>query len=165
MGDYVRKGQIIARLDSEPYSIQTQGATAELEQAKAQLKNAYSTYERISNLYVNDSASKSDLDASKAAYEAGKATVKAIKEKIRYSRLNERYTNLIAPTSGSIASIDAEINENVAAGQPVAKILSGSEMKVKVSTAGKPDLQVKTWRTCSGEFRCYRRQSICWLCF
>lgn len=133
VGDYVHKGQLIARLDSEPYSIQTQGTMAELEQQKAKLINAYNTYIRTRNLYINDSAAKSDLDAAKADYEASIASIKAIKAKIRFSKLNERYTNLIAPANGSIASINAEINENVAAGQPVVKILSDSEMKVKIS--------------------------------
>lgn len=133
VGDYVRKGQTIAVLDSQPYAIQTQASSAELEQARAQLKNAYSTYDRTRSLYVNDSASKSDLDASRAGFEAAKATVSALRSKTNYSRLTQSYTRLVAPTNGYIASLDAEVNENVQAGQSIAKIISDSEMKIKLN--------------------------------
>lgn len=135
VGDYVKKGQLIAMLDSQPYAIQTQASSAELEQAKAQLKNAYSSYDRVRNLYVNESASKSDLDAARANYEATKATVNALRSKTGYSRLTQSYTRLVSPVNGYIASLNAEVNENVQAGQPIAKIISDSEMKIKLNVS------------------------------
>ena len=43
------------------------------------------------------------------------------------------YTRLTAPSSGSIATVDVEVNENVQAGQVIVMLTAGSQIEVEVA--------------------------------
>lgn len=133
VGDNVSKGQAIAKIDPETYLLQVEEAKASLEEEKALLINAYSFYDKIRALYVNGNAAKAVLESARSKYESSKAKMKVINKKIEIAKLNLSYTTLRAPASGSIAATFAEINENIAAGTPIALLLYGSEKKVKVT--------------------------------
>ncbi len=119
IGDEVRKNQLLASLDKEPYLIQVSQIQYALKEAKASLKYAKSTYERTKKLYINQNASASDIDNAKASYDAAKAKVKNINKQLDYAKLQLSYTKLYAPISGFISSKYVNESENVSAGTPI----------------------------------------------
>ncbi len=133
VGDRVRSGQLIARIDPKDYQLQVQQADAAFSQAKAALQKARADYERLRGLYENNNAAKSDLDATRAAFESAEAALKAADKKRELARLQLSYTRLQAPTDGSIASVEIEVNENVAAGRPIVMLTSGADIEVDVA--------------------------------
>ncbi len=133
VGDVVRKGQIIAALDPKDNEIEKQEAEASLARAQAEARNAAANYDRVRQLYENQNASRNDLDAARASAESAEATVRSERTKLDQARLQLSYTRLLAPVTGSIASVDVEINENVQAGQTVALLHSGSSIEVEVA--------------------------------
>ena len=68
MGDTIKTGDVIARLDTTDYVISHKQATASLKSAEAQLASARSAYSRIENLYVNDNVSLSEYEKAKTNY-------------------------------------------------------------------------------------------------
>ncbi len=126
VGDRVEKGDLIARLDDTDYRLQVQEALAALANARAQARNADATYERVRALYENRNASRNDLDAARAASESAESAVQASATRLELTRSQLRYTRLTAPVAGAIASVPAEVNENVSAGQVVAILTSGA---------------------------------------
>lgn len=99
-GDYVEKGQILARLDGERLRLQ-------MLQAKANLEKSAREYERLTSLHERGLISaasfdglKFDLDAMRASYEL--------------QRLNYGYTSIRAPISGVISSRDVNVGQNIA---------------------------------------------------
>jgi len=133
VGQSVKAGQLIARLEPTDYELQVQDAEALLAQARSQARNAQANYERIEALYENNNASRSDLDAALASKESAEAQVASVDKKLELARLQLSYTRLLAPFEGSIASVSVEVNENVAAGQPVAKLTGGEVPEVEVT--------------------------------
>ena len=133
VGDNVTRGQLIAQLDPSDYELQVQQAEAALTQAQAQERNASSNFERVRTLYESNNIAKSNYDAARAAFESAKAAVQAAEKQHELTMLQRSYTRLNAPTSGAIASVNVEVNENVAAGQPVVMLTSGSKIEVKFS--------------------------------
>jgi len=119
IGDFVKKGDVIAKLDSKPYKIQEQQSSYALIEAKANLKNAKSSYERIKKLYINQNVSQSELDGAKANFSAIKAKVSNAQEQLSYSKLQSSYTELRAPRSGFVASVYVQKDENVNSGTPL----------------------------------------------
>lgn len=126
LGDRVKKGALIARLDDRDYRLQLDDASASLRQAEAQSRNASANYERIRGLYENNSVSINDLDAARAGTESAAAQVQSITKKLELAKSQLSYTELRAPLSGSIADLKAEVNENVGAGQAIAVLNAGS---------------------------------------
>jgi RND family efflux transporter MFP subunit len=125
-------GQLIARLDAEDYRLGVREAEAGLAQARAQAQNAESSYERIRDLYEADNASRADLDAALASFQSTEASVRASEQRLQLARQQLSYTRLTAPTTGAVAAVPVEVNENVRAGQVVVYLNSGTDLEVEV---------------------------------
>lgn len=133
VGDKIKKGTIIAKIDSIDYALQLQEAEASLLQSEAQDRHAAAKYARIRELYETRSTSRNELDAARAESESVSAAVEAMQKKLALTRSQLSYTALHAPEDGSIAEVNIEINENVKTGQPIVVLNSGSSLEVKVS--------------------------------
>lgn len=132
LGDEIKKGDLLAKLDSKPYELKVSQIKYALSEALAGLQNAKSTYERTKKLYVNQNASVSDIDNSRASYNAASAKVKNITKELEYAKLQLSYTKLYAPSSGYISLKYVHENENVAVGTPVVLISDKLVNEVKV---------------------------------
>ncbi len=130
IGQRLSAGDLIVQLDAASYSLQRQQAQATLVESQANERNAIANYDRTKGLYANENASLNDLDQARAQAEAVRAQVASASKALEIARLNESYTRLAADDECSIASIDAEVNENVSAGQQVIAVSCGDEFEV-----------------------------------
>lgn len=161
LGDYVKKGDILAKLDDEIYKIEVENsqaqyegamgkvleAQAQLESALASFNNAKNEFFRIESLYYEDNVSKSEYDAAKAerdiaeaqlaqfeAYKKStKSNLKASKMQLAQSKLRLSHTNLIVPMDGYIISEERKTNETISLGTPVYVMSQGDKLKVEVN--------------------------------
>jgi multidrug efflux system membrane fusion protein len=133
VGDVVKKGQTIARMDPTDFSLQLQNAQASAAQSRAQERNAKATYDRTQALYENQNVSKQDLDADRTAYDSARASLNAANQQIRLNKRQLGYTHLKAPEAGTLATVDIEVNEYAQAGELVATLLAGDAIEVSVS--------------------------------
>ncbi len=132
VGDSLTKGGTIARLDPADYRLKVQEAQAARAKALAEARSAEDQYKRVRALYENRNASRNDLDVSRAAYESTKAAVKAADKQLELARRRLAYTRLLAPSACAVAAVHVEVNENVAAGQPIVSLTCGSKLEVRV---------------------------------
>ena len=130
IGQRLNAGDQIAEIDPASYVLQAQQAQASLVEAQANDRRAAANYERTKGLYANDNASLNDLESARAQAESASAQVRAASKTLEIARLNVSYTKLTAGTDCSIASLDIEVNENVAAGQQVAAVSCGDAFEV-----------------------------------
>ena len=75
VGNTVKKGQEVARIDATDLRLSLQEAEASLAQALAAERKADADYDRVRGLYENENAAKSDLDAARAQAESNRAHV------------------------------------------------------------------------------------------
>ena len=132
VGDRLKKGQLVAQLDSKDYAVLYEQAKAELAAAKASLRSAESEYNRTIGLYEKRNASKSQLDTARATAESAKAQVKANGQQVEAARLQLSYTKLYAPQDCIVSTMPVKENENVSSGQEVASVNCGDKIEVKV---------------------------------
>jgi RND family efflux transporter MFP subunit len=130
IGQRLSAGNLIAEIDPASYVLQAQQAQASLVEAQANDRRAAANYERTKGLYANDNASLNDLESARAQAESAGAQVGSASKALEIARLNISYTKLAADTDCSIASLDIEVNENVAAGQQVAAVSCGDAFEV-----------------------------------
>ncbi|MFW2387653.1 MAG: efflux RND transporter periplasmic adaptor subunit [Polyangiales bacterium] len=133
VGEVVKKGQTIARIDPADLALQLQNAQAAAAQSRAQERNAKATYERTRALYENQNASRQDLDADRTAYESARAGLESASQQIRLRQRQLGYAHLKAPEAGTLSTVDIEVNEYVQAGTLVATLLAGDQIEVGVS--------------------------------
>ena len=133
VGDKLRQGQIVAKLDPRDYKLQVQRAEAALARARATARSAAADYSRVRALYENRNASRNDLDQARAAAESSRAEVSSSNKDVDLARLQLAYTQLKSPAACSVAAVPADVNENVIARvTTVAEIICGSRFEVEV---------------------------------
>jgi RND family efflux transporter MFP subunit len=132
LGDRVRAGQLLARLDPQDYQLRSEDAEASLARIRAEVRNAEANYARIRDLYENNNASLNDLDASRAGFESATAALESGEKKLEQARLQLSYTRLEAPTAGAISQVLVEVNENVQPGHTIALLTADARPEVEI---------------------------------
>lgn len=134
VGEKLEEGQLIAKLDDRDYVLELQRSKAALEEALADARKSSAQYKRIKVLYESESASRDELDTARAAHEAAKAAVEKAQSMVHLAEQQLSYTTIRAEGSScEVSSKEAEINENVEAGQTVATLSCGSKLEVEIA--------------------------------
>ena len=112
VGDYVSKGQKLAKMDP----VQFQQAEIQLQQAELQMKNNEIEYGRLKGLYDAGGLSKSDLDAIELAYNASKLSYSVAKKS--HDNLLENSV-LLSPINGVVTARNYDIGDMYAMSAPI----------------------------------------------
>ncbi len=133
VGDRVKPGQLILRIDERESVQALAGSQAQLAQSQANLQNAKSTYERAKQMFAQKFISQAALDKAEADYQVAVAQAAASSAGASQAGLAHAYTSVIAPYGGVVASRHVEVGEMVMPGKPLMTGFDPSEMRVLVS--------------------------------
>jgi multidrug efflux system membrane fusion protein len=134
LGEQVKKGQVLAELDQQPFVLAVRDAEAELSKAQANLVERQANYERYVALYESNNASKAELDEARASFDSAKSQVKAAQAQLGLARRDLRKTQMKAPYNGTISVKEIEPYMELPAGKAVFG-LDGVESGFEVSAA------------------------------
>lgn len=133
VGDRVKPGQIILRIDEREAAQALAGSQAQLAQAQANLQNAQATYQRAQQMYAQKFISQAALDKAQADYQVALGQAAASHAGANQAGLAHAYTTVIAPYGGVVAARHVEVGEMVMPGKPLMTGFDPSEMRVIVS--------------------------------
>ena len=148
LGQEIKKGEMIADIDSTTQINTLNTKKAALVSYQAQLKAkktaydvALSSYNRLSKLYTQKATSldslntaKSTLDNAKAEMEAIEANIKQAEIEVNTAETNVGYTKITAPMDGTVISMPVSEGQTVNANQTtptIVTIADLSKMKIK----------------------------------
>lgn len=114
----VRKGQLLAILDTVSLAATVRDQQANLEKAKAQYNQMKAVHERNKKLYEKNFISELDFIESQTNVESANASLKSAVSALDRAKTNLEYAFIYAPISGKV------INRSVEEGQTVAASLS-----------------------------------------
>jgi len=134
LGDQVKKGQVLAELDRQPFVLAVRDAEAGLSKAQANLLERQANYERYVALYESNNASKAELDEARASFDSAKSQVKAAQAQLGLARRDLRKTQMRAPFDGTISVKEIEPYMELPVGKAVFG-LDGVESGFEVSAA------------------------------
>jgi RND family efflux transporter MFP subunit len=115
VGDVVRKGELLARLDDIELAALYNQVAANLDNASTMLKYAAIEKERQERLLENHTTSQQTFDLAIKAFEIAQAQVAQVKASLDYAKIQLDYTRIIAPINGVVASVSTQEGETVAA--------------------------------------------------
>jgi len=130
IGDRVRKGQLLAVLDKEPYRLDVDAARAELVTAEAKVVNTKEEYDRQERVYSQGAGAKSKLDRAKYNHDAARSQVNYQIAKLNIAKRNLSKTMLISPYDGYIAWRSVDPHEEIKVGQKVFAIDAKGALEV-----------------------------------
>lgn len=108
-GTYVKKNQMLFKINQDLYKAKANKAEAQLKKDKAQALKAERDLARIKPLYEQNAASQLDLDNATAAYETATASVAMSEADLSQAKLELGYTNVSSPISGYISERSADL--------------------------------------------------------
>jgi RND family efflux transporter MFP subunit len=133
VGSFVKKGQVLARLDATDTKLSAQAALADVRAAEANFALAQAEVERQRTLFNKKFISASALDMREAEFKTTAARLQQMKAQAAVSGNQSRYTALIADRDGVVTQIHAEPGQVVEAGTMIAQIVDNKEIEVLVA--------------------------------
>ena len=122
VGDRVRAGQVVARLESETPRNALRSARAELTAARARLVEAQNNFERHRSLLDRGFITRAMFDQAEQAYRTARAQVDSVQAQVNIAETQLGYANLISDSSGTVTARRAEPGEVVGPGQPIVQL-------------------------------------------
>ena len=143
LGQEVKKGDLIATIDSttqendlEKAKSQLESYETQLESKKTDLEVSSSKYRRAANLYKVKSISQDEYETAKQEYAAAKSGVKEIEELIKQAKIevktaetNLSYTTINSPIDGVVISIPVSEGQTVNSMQTTPTIVQVADLK------------------------------------
>lgn len=128
-GSKVKKGQALAKLNSDLLIKEINAKTALLNQSLAILKKNTKDFERYSKLYKSDSIAYKEYEDALFNLEAQKANTQSIKADLEYLKTQKDKKTLIAPYDGVILQKLLKQGEWVSAGASIFNIAKLSPLE------------------------------------
>lgn len=145
VGQYVKKGQILAKLNTDLLEKDIVVAEAALKKSKAALELSTFNYENSKKLRQSSSISEQELMQSKAQYLSNLADSSQYEGQLDGLRIKQKYANISAPVSGIITSKSAIAGTIINPGVELFKIIKDSayEWKAEVDSDNYSDLKLQ----------------------
>jgi RND family efflux transporter MFP subunit len=131
-GDFIRKGEPIARIVATTIEQAARQAEAALIAAKAQETNVQIEYERAQRLYSENAMSLQQFDLTKTQYEANKAQVEQAEAALTAARSQFKDATVSAPIAGIIGKRYYEAGDMANTMSPLVKIVQMDRLKIVV---------------------------------
>lgn len=131
-GERVKRGQVIATLDTSDFQTKLRGLDSQLLGARASMQEAGLNFTRNSVLLKDDIVSKATYDSAQSVFENARAQVQQLEQQREQARLNLEYTVLRAPFDGVVAQTYVKNFENVQAQQRIARLDDVKSLDVEV---------------------------------
>ncbi|MGA1494453.1 MAG: efflux RND transporter periplasmic adaptor subunit [Rhodothermales bacterium] len=120
--DEVRRGQIIARIDTTLLVSSVQDARATLSRNQAQLDFSRTEFNRVKNLYEKNFATEVEFNQAKYNLDLAEATIVSSEINLERALRNLDYATITAPINGVV------VERNVDEGQTVAASLNAPQL-------------------------------------
>jgi membrane fusion protein (multidrug efflux system) len=132
-GSLVKKGALLARLDSRAVGAQAAQAAADVDTAKAQAAQAQLDCGRVERLNEKGAVSKADYDKARTQCQTAKYSVESAEARKTLTAEALRDTEIRAPFSGEIVERAVTAGEYVRADSRVVTLVNTDSLRVEIT--------------------------------
>ncbi len=133
IGDEIKVGQVIARLDDKDLILSENSAKAAVQSAKSRLAVAKDALGRAEKLQPKGYTPEAVVDQRRLEADAAQAALEAAEAQARQAGNSTGYAELKADKAGIVTRVQAEAGQVVAAGTPVIALAEAGEIEVAFS--------------------------------
>ncbi|MBK8017827.1 MAG: efflux RND transporter periplasmic adaptor subunit [Betaproteobacteria bacterium] len=133
VGDAVKRGQVLARLDPADQRLGVEAAQQGLTAARANHVQAKADFARFTDLFRQGFISAAEFDRHKAALDVASAQFEQAKAQVELNRNQADYTTLRATEDSVVTALLAEAGQVVDKAQPVYRLARPGQKEVAVN--------------------------------
>jgi membrane fusion protein (multidrug efflux system) len=112
-GDFVKKGDLLYKIEQNTYQTNLNAAEAQLDKAEALLTKSSKDWERAKKLYTAKSISEQSKDNYLYTYKDALADVKNYKAKVQDAKISYQYTLIRSPINGETGKSNFDVGNYV----------------------------------------------------
>jgi multidrug efflux system membrane fusion protein len=142
-GDFVKAGQVIARIEASEYLSRVRQARQQAESAKAQVDVVQRQYNNNKALVDQGFISKTALDTSLANLNAAQATYQAALAATEIAAKSVADTVLKAPISGQVSQRLAQPGERVGVDAKIVEVVELSQLELEAALSAGDAMEVR----------------------
>lgn len=142
-GDFVKAGQVIARIEASEYESRVRQAREQAESAKAQVNVAQRQYDNNKALVDQGFISKTALETSVANLNAAQATYKAALAGAEVAAKSVEDTVLKSPITGQVSQRLAQPGERVGVDGKIIEVVDLSRLELEASLSAQESMDVR----------------------
>jgi RND family efflux transporter MFP subunit len=148
-GDYVKKGQVLVKIEQEDYFTAMEAAEAALAEAAALMEQSERDYRRFSELIEKQVISQHRYEEVKTAYMIAQARYQSAQATLKNARIQLTNTLIEAPFSGFITARLKDEGESVRGGLPgiEASLLEVEDISIVEATGFLPEIDISAVKT------------------
>ncbi|MGE4193979.1 MAG: efflux RND transporter periplasmic adaptor subunit [Pseudodesulfovibrio sp.] len=124
VGDRVKKGDLVARIDSRELKARIAEARANLELAQAKLDYMEKNLPRKRSLVQKKLEAQDTLDVATQDAQIARHTVASAEAKLRTLQIQLSYTSIYSPIDGVVSQVAAQEGETVVSGLSVSNLIT-----------------------------------------
>lgn len=144
-GDYVRAGQVLARVDRAVQSQQVAQLSASVQQARADLALSQSELDRALTLVEKGFISKADIERRTATRDSNAARVRVVAAQLAEAQARLARLDIRAPAAGLVLARAVEPGQIVGpGGSPLFRIAQNGAMEMKARVAEQDLAKLRT---------------------
>lgn len=129
-GAPIKKGDVMAKLDSREFQLNLRQASSAMNQAVANRDNIRATLERNEQLYADQLISDQQIDQLRTQLKLAESQVRSAKVAKDLASLNLSYATVRAPMDGVVAVKNCEMNKRVTTADNIYEIAAMGNLKV-----------------------------------
>ena len=116
-GSFVKRGQLLYKIDPQPFQAALSQAQANLETARTRLEKTNNDVARYKPLAEQKAVSQQELDNALSAQEAARFQVTAYDALVAKAKLDLAYTTITSPVDGLIGTTQKKVGSLVGRGE------------------------------------------------
>jgi RND family efflux transporter MFP subunit len=133
IGDRVKPGDIVARIDPTDYKLAVDSAAASLSAAEKAVETADIANKRAHALFDKDAMPKAQVEQAQLAYDQAVSTRTAAAAALDQAKNQLSYADLKSDRDGIVTAISADRGQVVAAGTPVLTVVADDQKEVQIA--------------------------------
>ncbi len=133
VGSRVKRGQLLARLDAKDTALSLTAAQAALDAARSDLELAQTELRRVRALREKKFVSDSVVDTQVTATHAAEARIRQAEAEVELAANQNTYATLRADADGVVTTVNAEVGQVMATGQPLVTLAQDGPREVRIN--------------------------------
>ncbi|MBY5764857.1 efflux RND transporter periplasmic adaptor subunit [Rhizobium leguminosarum] len=152
IGDKVKPGDVLARMDSTDYQLAVKTAEANLAAAEKGVETADLVNKRNQQLFDKNVSPKSQLEQASLSYDQAVSSRDAAISALDQAKNQVSYAELKADHNGIVTTINADVGQVVTSGTPVVAVAVDGEKEVQIAVPENDIAEFKPGKTVKASF-------------